>query len=166
MAGEIEELPQWFHYVGSKPTLVVSKGTVIFKSLPVYRDSKEESFPDFLTYGFDIDDSDGKGGCIQKLVISCLPITSITLSAYTDGFLWINRTYLGRRRKEQKLLQNEFLVLPNSWLSKKHYKFFPVLVRMRKMTTRSSYSSYTVLYCLSGDSGNLDLDKRRLSLSV
>ena len=65
MAGEIEELPQWFHYVGSKPTLVVSKGTVIFKSLPVYRDSKEESFPDFLTYGFDIDDSDGKGGCIQ-----------------------------------------------------------------------------------------------------
>lgn len=64
MAGEIEELPQWFHYVGSKPNLVVSKGTVIFKSLPVYRDSKEESFPDFLTYGFDIDDSDGKGGCV------------------------------------------------------------------------------------------------------
>ena len=64
MAGEIlEELPQWFHYVGSKPTLVVSKGTVLFKSLPV---------------------------------------------------------------------------LPNSWLSKKHYKFFPVLVKMRKMTTRSS----------------------------
>ena len=60
MADEVvatEQLPLWFHYVGSTPNLVVSRGTVLFKSLPIYRDKKEESFPDFVTYGFDIDDS-------------------------------------------------------------------------------------------------------------